>query len=239
MPALIIFRTEGSQSTGFVSCLFMLFLMVSVLPPGLMASDVKFMKMVVFGELILGKVSSIAASSFSCAGLMSSVWKAPAVFRTLACIAPAFSAFAFRMSIAPDVPPQEKPLGKSALAIEQTPSMPSSCAASAHNFSRTNFSRPATESMACFPICAASCMASPRSFTSFSPSSKEKTPALHKAVYSPSERPATKVGLSAALGLVWRSFSTPARPAMKRAGWQYRVSSSFSSGPLRQMSRMS
>mmetsp|Transcript_39494 Transcript_39494/g.105982 ORF Transcript_39494/g.105982 Transcript_39494/m.105982 type:complete len:230 (-) Transcript_39494:14-703(-) len=82
-------------------------------------------------------------------------------------------------------------------------------------------------------------MASPRTFTSRRPSSKLMTPAAQRAVYSPKDRPAMTEQRSTASALSARSFSTPARPPMNIAGWQYLVSSSFSSGPLRQSSRTS
>eukprot|EP00409_Alexandrium_fundyense_P006549 CAMPEP_0195042892 /NCGR_PEP_ID=MMETSP0347-20130606/3353_1 /TAXON_ID=2932 /ORGANISM="Alexandrium fundyense, Strain CCMP1719" /LENGTH=52 /DNA_ID=CAMNT_0040070211 /DNA_START=90 /DNA_END=244 /DNA_ORIENTATION=+ len=51
---------------------------------------------------------------------MRDVWKAPEVFKILACSAPAFSLISFRRWMAGSVPAQEKPLGKSSLAIWQT-----------------------------------------------------------------------------------------------------------------------
>mmetsp|Transcript_69320 Transcript_69320/g.215205 ORF Transcript_69320/g.215205 Transcript_69320/m.215205 type:complete len:202 (-) Transcript_69320:551-1156(-) len=102
---------------------------------------------------------------------------------------------------------------------------------------------PATESMACLHEPAASSMASPRSLTSAKPSSKEKTPAAQRAVYSPSDRPAVtlkrRAASSRSLSLSAFIFSSPARPAMNIAGWQFLVCSSLSSGPLRHNSAMS
>mmetsp|Transcript_84822 Transcript_84822/g.189540 ORF Transcript_84822/g.189540 Transcript_84822/m.189540 type:complete len:225 (-) Transcript_84822:598-1272(-) len=140
---------------------------------------------------------------------------------------------------ASSVPAQEKPLGKSSLAIWQTAEPPSFFRASPQSSSSLGLSRPATESMACLLEVAAACMASPRSFTNFRPSSKEKTPAAQSAVYSPSERPAVTMKRSAASFFSPRSFSTPAIPAMNMQGWQNFVSSSFDSGPWRQSSSTS
>mmetsp|Transcript_85014 Transcript_85014/g.189980 ORF Transcript_85014/g.189980 Transcript_85014/m.189980 type:complete len:208 (-) Transcript_85014:86-709(-) len=100
-------------------------------------------------------------------------------------------------------------------------------------------SRPTSESIFCFPISAASCMASPRSFTSRRASSKPRTPAAQRAEYSPREKPAMTDARVTLSGSCWRSFSTEARPAMNMAGWQYFVSSSFSSGPSWQSSSTS
>mmetsp|Transcript_109944 Transcript_109944/g.164459 ORF Transcript_109944/g.164459 Transcript_109944/m.164459 type:complete len:214 (-) Transcript_109944:464-1105(-) len=207
--------------------------------PGRTGSAVAFIQTVCCGGFMFGSVSSKAAASLSCAGFMSGVWKAPAVFRTLACRAPAFSAESLRKLMAFSVPPTEKPPGKRQLAIWQTASPPSFWAAATQSGWSLSFSSPATESMACLPMSAASCMASPRSFTSFSPSSKVMTPAAQSAVYSPSERPAMTEARVTASGFSSLSFSMPARPPMNIAGWQYFVSSSLDSGPLRQMSRMS
>mmetsp|Transcript_53700 Transcript_53700/g.149381 ORF Transcript_53700/g.149381 Transcript_53700/m.149381 type:complete len:230 (-) Transcript_53700:507-1196(-) len=103
----------------------------------------------------------------------------------------------------------------------------------------SSFSRPATESMACSLMVAAFCMASPRNLTSLNPSSKVKTPAAHNAVYSPRESPAVASKRSTASARLRRSFSMPTMPATNTMGWQYWVSSSFSSGPLRQSSSTS
>mmetsp|Transcript_7578 Transcript_7578/g.17367 ORF Transcript_7578/g.17367 Transcript_7578/m.17367 type:complete len:226 (+) Transcript_7578:146-823(+) len=206
------------------------------LAPGFMAVAVAFMNTVCLGGDILGSASSNALPSFSFAGAMRLVWNPPEVLRILACRAPAFSARSFNATMAFSVPAHEKPLGKSSLAIWQMAPLPSFLAASLHRASSLLFSTPATDSIACLPTAAASCMASPRSLTSFSPSSKVKTPAAQRAVYSPRERPAQTWNLSTTSGLSPRSFSTPARPAMNITGWQYLVSSSFASGPFLQSS---
>mmetsp|Transcript_81561 Transcript_81561/g.189447 ORF Transcript_81561/g.189447 Transcript_81561/m.189447 type:complete len:308 (-) Transcript_81561:315-1238(-) len=185
------------------------------------------------GGRILGSISSRASPSFSLAGAMREVWKAPCVFSILACKAPAFSAKSLSAAIDGSVPAQEKPLGNSSLAISQTARPPSCFAASLQRASNLGFSRPAMESMACLPTMAASSMYLPRKLTSVRPSSKLKTPATQSAVYSPRERPARTWQRLTASSLSPRSFSTPASPAMNMAGWQILVSSSTSSGPLR------
>mmetsp|Transcript_39538 Transcript_39538/g.123148 ORF Transcript_39538/g.123148 Transcript_39538/m.123148 type:complete len:342 (+) Transcript_39538:189-1214(+) len=192
------------------------------------------MKTVFFGGDIRGSSSSSAVFSFSAAGAMSGVWKAPEVFKTLACRAPALSALSFRAMIARSVPAAEKPRGNSSFAIMQTAEGPSSCTACLQSFSRSSFGIPATEIMCCLPTAAASCMASPRRCTSRSPSSKLKTPAAQSAVYSPKDRPAVAMNLAACCGLSRLIASSPARHATYIAGWQYLVSSSFASGPVRQ-----
>mmetsp|Transcript_127326 Transcript_127326/g.354469 ORF Transcript_127326/g.354469 Transcript_127326/m.354469 type:complete len:205 (+) Transcript_127326:458-1072(+) len=151
-------------------------------------------------------------------------------------MAPAFSAASLSLVMAGVVPEQEKPLGKRMLAIWQT-SPPVAC--SIQSFSRACCSRPATETMDWGLLFAACAMASPRTLTSFMPSSKVKTPAVQRAVYSPKERPATHPGRSTASGRSFLSFSRPAMPARNMAGWQKLVSSSTSSGPLRQRSSKS
>mmetsp|Transcript_36323 Transcript_36323/g.108594 ORF Transcript_36323/g.108594 Transcript_36323/m.108594 type:complete len:246 (+) Transcript_36323:371-1108(+) len=188
------------------------------------------------GGFMLGRSLFSASSSFALAGSIRAVWKAPDVFSNFACMAPAFSVASLSLLIALCVPAQEKPLGKRMLAIWQT-SPPFAC--SAQSFSRTCCSRPATESIACGLDFAASAMAVPRTFTSSMPSSKVMTPAAQRAVYSPSERPATQPGRSTASGRVCFSFSRPAIPARNMAGWQTLVSSSLSSGPSRQISMTS
>mmetsp|Transcript_50146 Transcript_50146/g.114005 ORF Transcript_50146/g.114005 Transcript_50146/m.114005 type:complete len:327 (-) Transcript_50146:499-1479(-) len=199
--------------------------------PGLTGLAVAFMYTVHRGGSIFGNMSSSALPTFSCAGFIREVWKAPEVFNTFACKAPALSANSLSLVIAARVPATEKPLGKSSLAIPQTAEPPSAFAASLQSSSSLGLSRPATESIACLLMLAASFMASPRSFTSFSPSSKLKTPAAQRAVYSPNERPAMTWQRVTASSRSVRSFSTPARPAMNIAGWQFCVSSSLSSGP--------
>mmetsp|Transcript_29069 Transcript_29069/g.44717 ORF Transcript_29069/g.44717 Transcript_29069/m.44717 type:complete len:207 (-) Transcript_29069:147-767(-) len=86
---------------------------------------------------------------------------------------------------------------------------------------------------------AASCMASPRTFTIFRPVSKSKTPATVSATYSPKESPATAWQRSIRSGLVPRNFSMAARPPTYMAGWQNFVCSSLDSGPLMQRSSRS
>mmetsp|Transcript_73874 Transcript_73874/g.196313 ORF Transcript_73874/g.196313 Transcript_73874/m.196313 type:complete len:246 (-) Transcript_73874:568-1305(-) len=184
------------------------------------------------GGFIFGISSLSAFSNFSFAGSISEVWKAPDVFSSFACIAPAFSAASFSLVMAGVVPEHEKPLGKRTLAIWHT-SPPLAC--SAQSFSSACCSRPATESMDCGRLLAASCIASPRTFTSCMPSSNVKTPAVQRAVYSPSERPATHPGRSTASGRDCLSFTRPAMPARNMAGWQMLVSSSVSSGPSMQI----
>mmetsp|Transcript_106105 Transcript_106105/g.228577 ORF Transcript_106105/g.228577 Transcript_106105/m.228577 type:complete len:358 (+) Transcript_106105:71-1144(+) len=232
-------RTEGSQRTGLVSCLFSSSAISLGFVPGFRGSAVTFITMVCVFGFICGRSSSSALLSFTLAGPIRAVWKPPEVFSTLAWSAPALSARSLSVRIAASVPAQEKPFGKSSLAIWQTASPPSFRAASRQHRSSVALSRPATDSMACLPTAAASCMDSPRSLTSLRPSSKEKTPAAVRAVYSPSDRPAHTWKRVAASSLSARSFSMPAMPAMNIAGWQNLVSSSFSSGPLRQSSRMS
>mmetsp|Transcript_119899 Transcript_119899/g.350509 ORF Transcript_119899/g.350509 Transcript_119899/m.350509 type:complete len:213 (+) Transcript_119899:484-1122(+) len=185
---------------------------------------------------MLGMSSARAFSSFVFAGSIIDVWNAPEVFKSFACIAPAFSAASLSLVMAGVVPEQEKPLGKRTLAIWQT-SPP--LAWSAQSFSRAGWSRPATESMDCGLLFAASAMASPRTLTSFMPSSKVNTPAVQSAVYSPSERPATQPGLSTASGRDCLSFTKPAMPARNMAGWHTLVSSNTSSGPSMQMASRS
>mmetsp|Transcript_114635 Transcript_114635/g.370425 ORF Transcript_114635/g.370425 Transcript_114635/m.370425 type:complete len:269 (+) Transcript_114635:420-1226(+) len=170
---------------------------------------------------------------------MRGVWKAPDVFSTFACRAPALSATSFSFRMASSEPATEKPLGKSSLAIWHTAPLPSFLAASAQRTWSFGLSKPATESMACLLAVAAAFIASPRIFTSFNPSSTEKTPATQSAVYSPSERPATTWQRVTASSRSIRSFSTPAKPATNNAGWQLIVSSSFDSGPLMQRSSRS
>mmetsp|Transcript_63446 Transcript_63446/g.186114 ORF Transcript_63446/g.186114 Transcript_63446/m.186114 type:complete len:220 (-) Transcript_63446:264-923(-) len=167
---------------------------------------------------------------------MRLVWKPPEAFRNLACMAPAASACSFSAAMAGAVPAQEKPLGKRMLAIWHT-SPPT--ASESQSSSSLSCSRPATDTMDCGLIRAASCIASPRTLTSSMPCSKVKTPAAQRAVYSPRERPATAPGRSTASGLDCLSFARPAIPARNIAGWQTLVSSSFSSGPFRQYSMMS
>mmetsp|Transcript_80833 Transcript_80833/g.255069 ORF Transcript_80833/g.255069 Transcript_80833/m.255069 type:complete len:247 (+) Transcript_80833:393-1133(+) len=188
------------------------------------------------GGFMLGRSLFSASSSFALAGSIRAVWKAPDVFSNFACMAPAFSVASLSLLIALCVPAQEKPLGKRMLAIWQT-SPPFAC--SAQSFSRTCCSRPATESIACGLVFAASAMASPRTLTSCRPCSKVKTPAVQRAVYSPSDKPATQPGRSTASGRICFSLTRPAMPARNMAGWQTLVSSSTSSGPSKQIASRS
>mmetsp|Transcript_97756 Transcript_97756/g.226679 ORF Transcript_97756/g.226679 Transcript_97756/m.226679 type:complete len:333 (-) Transcript_97756:562-1560(-) len=226
--------TDGSHKTLLVSCFFRSSTISLGCVPGRMGDAVAFMYTVVLGGFMLGNNSSNTLLNFSCAGFMSGVWKAPEVFSTLACNAPALSASSFNAKIDFSVPATEKPLGNNSLAIWQTAPEPSFFAASPQSSANLGLSRPATESMACLLALAASCMASPRSFTNFKPSSKEKTPDAVRAVYSPRESPAMTCARVTASSLSFRSFSKPARPAMYIAGWQFDVSSNLLSGPSKQ-----
>mmetsp|Transcript_111250 Transcript_111250/g.300073 ORF Transcript_111250/g.300073 Transcript_111250/m.300073 type:complete len:234 (-) Transcript_111250:680-1381(-) len=229
---------RGSQSTGLVSCCFSRGRISLGSAPTLRGLAVTFMYTMCCGGFILGSTSSKAFASLSPAGAINELWKAPLVFSTFACNAPAASAASFSALMAFSVPAQAKPLGKSSLAMTATP-FGSVFAASLHNFSNLSLSRPATLSISCLPCWAASCMASPLSWTNFKPSSKVKTPAAQRAEYSPKERPAHILKRVAASAFSVLSFSKPAREATNNAGWQYLVCSSFSSGPLRQRSRRS
>mmetsp|Transcript_1313 Transcript_1313/g.2718 ORF Transcript_1313/g.2718 Transcript_1313/m.2718 type:complete len:204 (+) Transcript_1313:364-975(+) len=203
-----------------------------------MRLPVTFMYTSHLGGFISFSTSLSAARSFSFAGSMSFVWKPPEVFSSLACRQPSvFWAFAMSFSIALCVPAQEKPFGKRKFAIWQTSLGPEM--QSLQSFDRVSWSRPATESMLWGEASAASCMASPRSFTSLSPVSKVKTPATVSAAYSPRERPATPWQRSMRSGLSFRSFSMPARPPTYIAGWQCFVISSLDSGPFMQSSSKS
>mmetsp|Transcript_65559 Transcript_65559/g.168746 ORF Transcript_65559/g.168746 Transcript_65559/m.168746 type:complete len:267 (+) Transcript_65559:335-1135(+) len=186
------------------------------------------------GGFILSTKLSKAALNSSCAGFMSDVWKAPPVLMTRACKAFAAVARLHSSSTAALVPPQVKPPAKRKLAtLTNAFGDGSAFVASSHSWSTLARSRPATEAMACGVISVARCIASARSLTSVRPSSKSSTPAATRAVYSPSERPATHCGRSTTSGLVSLSRSMAAKPAMNMMGWQYLVSWSFSSGPLR------
>mmetsp|Transcript_65739 Transcript_65739/g.132013 ORF Transcript_65739/g.132013 Transcript_65739/m.132013 type:complete len:267 (-) Transcript_65739:635-1435(-) len=193
------------------------------------------------GGFIFGRALSMALLSSSCAGVISGVWKAPPALMTRACRARAFVASSQSLSTAFLLPAHVKPAGKRTLAIWQTGFLDtvSAALASLHNFSSVGRSRPATEHMHCGTASVAPCMASARSFTSFSASSNSSTPAAQQAVYSPKLRPATACGLSTASFLVSRMTSNAAMPATNIAGWQYFVSLSLFSGPLRQSSLMS
>mmetsp|Transcript_89560 Transcript_89560/g.252406 ORF Transcript_89560/g.252406 Transcript_89560/m.252406 type:complete len:287 (+) Transcript_89560:200-1060(+) len=239
MPSAIMAFAEGSQSTELVSCLFMSATMSFGSVPGWTGSALAFIHTVCFGGFMDGSSASSAAPSLSAAGCMSEVWKAPEVFTNFAESAPASSANAFSVVTASAVPAQEKPAGKSTLAMTQTAPGPSRFAASAHRPSTFSFGRPATDSISCLLTEAASCIASPRSFTSDRPSSKVNTPAAHRAVYSPRDKPAMHCARVTASSRSMRSFSRAARPATNITGWQFFVSASRSSGPLRHSSSTS
>mmetsp|Transcript_36371 Transcript_36371/g.82732 ORF Transcript_36371/g.82732 Transcript_36371/m.82732 type:complete len:252 (-) Transcript_36371:95-850(-) len=180
----------------------------------------------------------MALLSSSCAGFINGVWKAPPALMTRACNARAFVASSQSLSTHFLLPAHVKPAGKSTLAIWQTGSLTdvSAALASLQSFSSVGRSRPATEHMHWAAASVAPCMASARSFTSFRASSNSSTPAAQQAVYSPRLRPATACGRSTASFLVSRMTSTAAMPATNIAGWQYFVSLSLFSGPLRQSS---
>mmetsp|Transcript_81790 Transcript_81790/g.213383 ORF Transcript_81790/g.213383 Transcript_81790/m.213383 type:complete len:221 (+) Transcript_81790:206-868(+) len=220
MPDLIMLRTDVSQSTGVVSCLFSSSTTSFGSVPGWSGCAVVFIHTQWAGGFMLGSSSSRAFPSFSFAGCISDVWKPPEVLRIFACSTPAATAFSCSISMAFLVPAHEKPFGKSSLAIMHTPPGPSAAAASWHSFVMMSLSRPATETMPCALSVAASCIASPRSFTSRRPSSKLKTPAAHSAVYSPRDRPAATRKAPATSGRSSFSFSSPAMPATNIAGWQ-------------------
>mmetsp|Transcript_48809 Transcript_48809/g.111185 ORF Transcript_48809/g.111185 Transcript_48809/m.111185 type:complete len:220 (-) Transcript_48809:368-1027(-) len=93
--------------------------------------------------------------------------------------------------------------------------------------------------MLCLWASAASCIASPRTFTTSMPVSKSQTWATVIATYSPRDNPATAWQRSTFSGRSTLSRSTPARPPMYMAGWQYFVSSNLDSGPLRHSSSRS
>mmetsp|Transcript_99141 Transcript_99141/g.276080 ORF Transcript_99141/g.276080 Transcript_99141/m.276080 type:complete len:218 (-) Transcript_99141:1240-1893(-) len=169
---------------------------------------------------------------------MNPVWNAPEVFTAFACRqSGSFKAFSCSCMTASRLPAQVKPLGKREFATWQM-SVPL-VFDSSQSLSTVRLSRPATDTIICGEASAASCMASPRSCTSFRPVSKSKTPAAASAVYSPSEKPATAFLRATTSGLVRLSSSRAARPPMYIAGWQIFVCWRRSSGPLRQMLRMS
>mmetsp|Transcript_33569 Transcript_33569/g.101343 ORF Transcript_33569/g.101343 Transcript_33569/m.101343 type:complete len:361 (+) Transcript_33569:83-1165(+) len=201
-------------------------------------APVTFMYTSHLGGFISDSTPRSAASNFSLAGCISRVWKAPDVLSSLACMRPSVaSAFFWSASIAPTDPEHVKPLGKRKFAIWHT-----SCSLlqeSRHKPESTDSDKPATEIIACGDASAASCMASPRAFTSRRPASKLKTPATVRAVYSPSERPATALHRETQSGLSAFSFSMAAKPPMYSAGWAYFVSCKVSSGPSTQILRMS
>mmetsp|Transcript_125542 Transcript_125542/g.280138 ORF Transcript_125542/g.280138 Transcript_125542/m.280138 type:complete len:247 (-) Transcript_125542:346-1086(-) len=110
---------------------------------------------------------------------------------------------------------------------------------SAQSSERRSRLRPATERVLCLTASEASCITSPRSFTTDIPVSKSKTPATVSATYSPKESPATAWQRSTFSRRSTLSRSTPAKPPMYMAGWQYFVISNLDSGPLRQSSSRS
>mmetsp|Transcript_62296 Transcript_62296/g.122564 ORF Transcript_62296/g.122564 Transcript_62296/m.122564 type:complete len:216 (-) Transcript_62296:173-820(-) len=209
-----------SQSTGLVSCRFSKSTMTLGSVPGCSGCAVTLAYTMVLGGLILGRSSSKAFERRSLALFMRGVWKPPLVFSSLACSAPFDSASSFSFVTAFAVPPQEKPFGNSSFAIWHTALGPSDLAAWAQRSRSLSFSMPATDSMSCSLSSAAACMNSPRIFTSRRPSSKEKTPAAQRAVYSPSDRPAHILKRVACSGFSLRNFSRPAKPATYIAGWQ-------------------
>mmetsp|Transcript_43430 Transcript_43430/g.80941 ORF Transcript_43430/g.80941 Transcript_43430/m.80941 type:complete len:324 (+) Transcript_43430:435-1406(+) len=229
---------EGSQSTQFTSWSARSGMSCSGGVPAAIFFPVRFMYTSQRGGLSFGSASFRAASNFSLAGCMSFVWKPPDVFSILACRQPSVAfTFVSRRWTAANVPAQEKPFGNKKLATWHTSEGASML--SAQSLSRTSWFRPATESIACWEASAASCIASPRSFTTFSPVSKSKTPATVSAVYSPKERPATAWQRFTLSGWSALSFSIPASPATYIAGWQNLVRSNSASGPLRQTSSKS
>ena len=79
---------------------------------------------------------------------------------------------------------------------------------------------------------AAACIASPRAFTTVSPSSNDIAPANTSAVYSPRLSPAVATTSLTASGSAALSCSRAARLATKMAGWLTSVALSLSAGPL-------
>mmetsp|Transcript_21186 Transcript_21186/g.59923 ORF Transcript_21186/g.59923 Transcript_21186/m.59923 type:complete len:299 (+) Transcript_21186:322-1218(+) len=190
------------------------------------------------GGRMLGRASFSFSSSFALAGSSRGVWMAPMVLPSLLCSAPFVSTMVFKASMAFRGPPHVKPLGKSSWEIWQT-APPHWVLASWQKVWRAAFSRPATDSEAWSLFSTTSAMASLQAFTSVRPVLKLRTPATVSAVYSPTKRPATAVGRSAASGLVSRSCSMPARQATYMAGIMTLGCSSLDSGPLRQASNTS
>mmetsp|Transcript_43594 Transcript_43594/g.100853 ORF Transcript_43594/g.100853 Transcript_43594/m.100853 type:complete len:214 (+) Transcript_43594:83-724(+) len=210
--------TEGSHRTRLVNCFFRSSTMSCGFVPALTGKPVAFMYTEHFGGFMLGNISSRTLPSFSWAVFIRGVWKPPDAFSTLTCRAPALSDRSLSAKMAFSVPPTTKPWGKSCWEIWHTAPPPSLWAASEQSSASLGLSRPATVSVACLVTTAASCMTSPLSFTSFSPSSKERTPAAVRAVYSPSDRPAVACGQRTASSRSPLSFSRPAKPAMYTAG---------------------
>mmetsp|Transcript_115949 Transcript_115949/g.322899 ORF Transcript_115949/g.322899 Transcript_115949/m.322899 type:complete len:314 (-) Transcript_115949:535-1476(-) len=187
------------------------------------------------GGRILASTAFRAARSLSLADSMSGVWKAPepAAFSSWACLQPSVVRTRWRsLSTAAAEPAHVNPQGKSRCVTWQT--SPGSSRDASQSRSRVSRSRPATVSVRWGEASAASCMASPRTFTISRHVWKSKTPAKVKAAYSPSDSPATAPHLSRQPGRLALSFSMAARPLMYITGWHSRVSSSqvgIASGP--------
>mmetsp|Transcript_6895 Transcript_6895/g.18542 ORF Transcript_6895/g.18542 Transcript_6895/m.18542 type:complete len:261 (+) Transcript_6895:269-1051(+) len=189
------------------------------------------------GGLILGSAASMALLSSSCAGAMSGVWKAPPALMTRACSALAAVASTQSLSTAVLSPAQVKPAGNRTFAIWHTAlGLASASFASLQSLSSVGRSRPATEHICCGTDSVAACIAIARILTSSRQSSKSSTSAAQMAVYSPRLRPAVAWTRRTSSFRVCLITSTPARPATNMAGWQYRVSLSLDSGPLRHRS---
>mmetsp|Transcript_134886 Transcript_134886/g.238635 ORF Transcript_134886/g.238635 Transcript_134886/m.238635 type:complete len:243 (-) Transcript_134886:862-1590(-) len=193
------------------------------------------------GGCILSLRLSMAAESSDSAGAMSDVWKAPPVLMTRAWRQRALVASSHILVMASLVPATVNPAGNRRLAIWHTGSLPLSAAmAFSQIFSNVGRSSPATEAMLCGLRAVAFCIASALIFTSFRHSAKGRMSAAQIAVYSPRLRPATALQRSTCsfLSVAFMS-STAAMPAMNITGWQYLVSASLESGPLRQSSKTS
>merc|ERR1712066_1169395 len=80
----IMALTDGSQSTGLVSCILSSSTICFGGVPAETGWAVAFMYTVEEGGLILGNIASSSLPNFSLADAISSVWKPPEVFRTLA-----------------------------------------------------------------------------------------------------------------------------------------------------------
>mmetsp|Transcript_61906 Transcript_61906/g.139312 ORF Transcript_61906/g.139312 Transcript_61906/m.139312 type:complete len:216 (+) Transcript_61906:220-867(+) len=211
------------QSTGLMSWVPSMPMISSGVVWGPMGSAVVFMYTRQRGGFMEALCALSCARRCSRAPCIMGVWKAPLVLSILACRAPASVALASSSSSASEWPETEKPLGKRWLAIWQTCAPFVAETTSRQSSSSFSSCRPATESMPCLGppgFVASKSMASPRSFTSFRPVSKSKTPATVRAAYSPSERPAMALQSLTAMGSSERSCSTAARPAMYIAGWQ-------------------
>mmetsp|Transcript_33233 Transcript_33233/g.77503 ORF Transcript_33233/g.77503 Transcript_33233/m.77503 type:complete len:233 (-) Transcript_33233:1403-2101(-) len=230
----------GSQSTREHSCCDRSGMISCGGVPAATFCPVAFMYTSHLGGFILEAMLSKAAFNFFCAGFINSVWNPPDVLISLACIAFSFSAASLNLSTAGLVPAQAKPFLNKTFAIWQTSTSPgAACFARSQSSATTSSVRPAMDTMACGVEAAASAIAAPLIMTSFRASSNSRTPAAQRAQYSPSERPATACGLSAASGRVSRKTSRAAMPAKNKAGWHTLVSSSFSLGPWRHTSNKS